>query len=269
MFEPRFYLEVPAMRPRKILNFLLLLVLFFSFLSSIAATWFLIGGKRNVAGLIATAFEGMEIRDGVLHPRSGQPYVPPPYLITPIMNQLLGLPAMFNHQADSLVVVDTSSTSGIPLRIPAILLKARNIVVVLAEETVMEFPYENVMLGTRDLVFTEERISAFLKKHAVTIFLGYFISAVVHEAALFFFSIFFLAFAAFIFRLDRSRTLKECVKTASFAISPIAIGNTLIAFSGVKVEWTWHILIFLSTIVMFRAIMAINGTNKDLRGTDQ
>jgi hypothetical protein len=32
------------------------------------------------------------------------------------------------------------------------------------------------------------------------------------------------------------------------------------------VSWTWHVLIFLSTIVMFRAVLASGAGNSEKRG---
>ncbi|MBN1307496.1 MAG: hypothetical protein JXA18_06240, partial [Chitinispirillaceae bacterium] len=149
----------------------------------------------------------------------------------------------------------------IPLKVPAILLKAREVAVTLAAGTTMEFTYENILFGTRDLDFTADQIERFLKRHIGTIFFGYLVSTLLHQGMLFFFSIFFLALAAYIFRVERKRTLKEYLKASSFAISPIAVGSALVAISGVKIEWIWHLLIVLSTVVMFRAIIAISGRN--------
>jgi hypothetical protein len=262
MFEPQFYLEVRIMPRRRIISYFLLLLVFFSAIISGAKTYYLIDAKRGVPRMLAAAFPGMAIENGILHPTDSQPYVPPSYLITPIFNQLFSLPAMINNEADSLVIVDTTTNARIPSRIPVILLKADKMIVVLNKKRTMEFSYENIMFGKKDLFFTVENIEQFLKSHIWGFFIGYYVSTLMHQGVLIFFSIFFLAFAAYIFRVDRKRSLKENVKTASFAISPIAVGSALIAISGVKVEWTWHILIFLSTIIMFRAIIAMSNAKR-------
>ena len=265
MLEPRFYIEALAFPRRTIIRYFFKLLVFTALLSAGADTWYLLNGEQRISRMVAAAFPGMAIRDGILHPSMKTPYIPPSYLITPIFNQLLGLPAMFNQEADSLVVVDTAGRSKVPLKVPAIVLKARQAVVVLAGNTVMEFPYENILFGTRDLEFTADQIDRFLKRHIGVIFSGYFVSTLMHHGVLFFFSIFFLALAAYIFRVDQKRTLKEYLKTASFAITPIAVGSALVSISGVKIEWILHILIFLATIVMFRAIVSISGRTKELR----
>ncbi len=250
---------------REIIRYILKLLLFFSVLSSCADSWYLIHGERSISRMVAAAFPGMALRDGILHPPSKTPYVPPSYLVSPIFNQLFGLPAVLNQEVDSLVVVDTSYRSNVPLKVPMILLKAREAVVVLAANTTMKFSYENILLGTRDLLFTADAIELFLKRHIGGIFFGYLFSTMLHQGAVILFSIFFLGLAAYIFRVDRERTLKEYMKTSSFAISPIAVGSALAAISGAKIEWMGHFLIFLSTIVMFRAILALDRRNKGIQ----
>jgi hypothetical protein len=55
---------------------------------------------------------------------------------------------------------------------------------------------------------------------------------------------------------------------AIFSVTPITIGTILIALSGVKLNWTWHILIFLSTLVMFRAMLISGGITPGNSGDD-
>ncbi|MBN1575772.1 MAG: DUF1189 family protein [Chitinispirillaceae bacterium] len=262
VLEPGFYREAIALPRREIAGYFFKLLFFFALITAGADTWYLINGQRGIPRMLAAAFPGMALRDGILQPAKETPYVVPSYLVAPILNQLLGLPAMFNPEAESLVVVDTARRSNVPLKVPVILLKAREAVVVLAAGTTMEFTYENILFGTRDLDFTVDQIGRFLKRHIGTVFFGYFFSTLLHQGVLFLFSIFFLALAAYIFRVERKRTLKEYLKTSTFAISPLAVGSALVAISGVKIEWIWHMLIFLSTIVMFRAIIAISSLNK-------
>jgi len=67
--------------------------------------------------------------------------------------------------------------------------------------------------------------------------------------------VFFLSFAAFVFRVDRARGYWYFVRLASYAISPVVLGAALVSLSGVSADWTWHVFIIISTILMFRAMM--------------
>jgi hypothetical protein len=239
------------------------MVLLSSLTVAIADTWYLMYGKRSLPTTLPAAFPGLEIRDGVLFPHQS-PYIPPSYLISPVLNQLIKLPVLLNHEADSLIVVDTAEIATIAIKIPMALLKSRKMVVHLNDKTTMEFPYELDLFGTRNIKFTSDELLKHLKQYIFGIFMGYFFSAVFHDSIVFLFSIFFLALAAFVFRMDRERLFKEYLKVAVFSISPLIVGGVLAAFSGVKFEWLWHVLIFLSVIVMFRAIVAISNSNIDI-----
>jgi hypothetical protein len=259
MFDTRFYREVLPMPRRRVLQYLLGLLLLSGTLSAIADTWYLVQGKRSLGRKIAAAFPGMEIRDGKLHPATSAPYAPPPYLVTPIVNQVLGLPSTVSTGGDSLVVVDTSSSAPLPSRVPVILLKKDEMVVVFAQRNTMRFSYKNILMGTTDLMFTAEALEEFLRRNSAGILFGYLFSTIIHLGTVFLFSIFFLAFAAYIFRVDTRRTLKEYLKMAIFAVTPVAAGSTLVSISGVKVEWGWHLCMLMSMVVIFRAIAAIAG----------
>jgi hypothetical protein len=266
IFEPRFYREVLAFPRRAVLSYCVRLLALFAVITAIAHTGYLIGGRQGMPERLAAAFPGMELRDGTLHPFVDHPYYPPSYLIAPLFNQLIGLPALLGSEADSMVLVDTAVQSAAPRKVPLFILKARTIEAILGAEMTMEFTYEDILFGTRNLLFTPDHLRAFMLRHAGGFFFGYLFSSLVHQCALISFSIFFLSAAAYIFRIDRKRTFREYVKIASFAVSPIAVGNALVAVSGVKLTWIWHVLIFLSTVVMFRAILTIGITSRDLQG---
>lgn len=259
MFEPHFYGEVLSVPRRKIIHYFLTLLVFFSLLISGAHTFYFFNGRNSLPKTLAAAFPGMAIHDGVLHPPSDTSYIPPSYLIASALNQLLYLPVILNEEVDSLVVVDTSNDSVVSRKLPMFHLKAREMVVHLNTDKSMTFSYENIMYGNKDLVFTQEQLGLFFRRHLAGIFFVYFFSTIVHQGVVIFFSIFFLGTAAYIFRLDRRRTFREYLKVSTFAIAPVAVGSALIAFSGVKVGWSWNILILLSTVVMFRAILATGG----------
>lgn len=262
IFEPPFYREVLTMLRRTIVFYFISLIVFFSFCIAVANTFYILSKNDGVAACIADAFPGMKIRNGKLLPPMDTPYVPPAYLITPILNRLNGLPILLNPEADSMVVVDTASQLRLKVKVPVIVLTSDR-VRVLFQGTSMEFPYENIMFGRKDLDFTRENLRKFLLKHTIGIFFGYLIPTIVHQGVLIFFCIFFLAFAAYIFRLERQRKFREYLRISSFAITPIALGSALVAAAGVKLSWAWHVLILLSTVVMFRAMLAITVSNQE------
>jgi hypothetical protein len=69
-------------------------------------------------------------------------------------------------------------------------------------------------------------------------------------------SIMFLCFAACIFRMEKKKTFGRCFKMASFAVSPIFVGVNLMALSGTQFPLGWHLLLIISTVVLFRGVNA-------------
>lgn len=236
-----------------------------SVVSSLADTWYLFFGKNSLPTTLSAAFPDLRIEGGTLNPPMGSPYAPPAYLLAPVFNQLLKLPTMLHEEADSLVVIDTATPPVVTVRIPMVLMQSKSVTFFFNEKTKMEFPYETLLSGTKDFIFTSEAIRHHLNRYFLGVFLGYMFSGVIHGFGMFLFSIFFLALAAFIFRVDRQRRFSEYLKVAVFAITPIVIGGVLVSLAGVKIQWIWHILIFLSTVVMFRAIIAL-GNNQPISG---
>lgn len=258
--------------PRRTVGvYLLVLLAFFSFFIAVSNVQHLVNKADGVPKDIAEAFPGMEIRDGKLYPPTDTPYVPPMYLILSIIrkmagNQLFALPEIMSIEADSMVVVDTAEVPRLRLKAPVMVLKADRIAMVIDAVRRMEFPYDWLMSGEQDLDFTVEGIHEFLMGKVLSWFFGYFIIAIFVQTGKFLASIFFLAFAAYIFRLERQRTLKDFLRISCFAISPIALGSALVAIANVNFIWTSHVMILLATVVMFRAILAVTISNQESKG---
>jgi len=257
LVQPLYYRKIVTFSRKQVIRFFLFLLIASSLLSSISDTWYLLYGKNALPKTLAAAFPELEIQNGTLQPRMGSPYSPPAYLLSPIFNQLLKLPEMLHNEADSLVIIDTASPPVVAMRIPMVLMGLKTVTFFFNEKTKMEFPYEHILSGATDFRFTEEDISRHMTRYIFGIFIGYLFSTLIHNCGMFLFSIFFLSVAAFIFRVDRQRLFRQYLKIAVYAVTPIVVGGVLVSFAGVKIQWVWHVLIFLSTIVMFRAIVAL------------
>ncbi|MCX7726387.1 MAG: DUF1189 family protein [Chitinispirillaceae bacterium] len=252
VFDKKLYDEINSFRRREILFFFLNLLFFFTFITAIANTLHLFVGKDNISSMVAEVFNGISIRDGKLYSSAETPYVPPSYMIAPILNKIFGLPEILNDEAESLIVVDTALTELTHVKVPAIILSRDKISVFLQKKISIDFFYNN--LGVKNLIFSKEEIHNLLKRNIVTIFLLYFFSVLVNYGAILSFCVWILAFSAFVFRINRRKKIKEYLKIAILAVSPVPIGATLFAIAGVKKDWMWHVLILVSTIIMFRAV---------------
>ena len=254
--DPVFYKEVLASPKRYIAGFLLKLLLFTTILTGASQTYYLLDSERGIPGRLEAAFPNTQIKDGVLQSENTEPYVPPSYLILPVLDQLFGVPHVFDTDSDSILIVDTDQSHNYSLKVPVILMKSDRLVFLLNAKTSFAVPYRDLLLGQKDLKFTASDIRAFLFGNLFSIFMYCVFSSLVQSLFLLTFSVLFLAVAAYFFRVEKGRSIVHYIKAACFAVSPISVGSVIIGLSGVKLSWTWHILIFISTIVMFRAMVA-------------
>lgn len=231
-------------------------LLFFTVLvTGLAQTYYLFDSQRGIPSKIASLFSGMEIKDGVLYPNRSTPYFPPSYQLQPIWEQLLGTAQILGGNTDSMLVIDTSEHGNYPQK-ALYVMKKKELVLMVNDSPFLSKPYEELLHNTGSYKFTPDEIRMTLYKNISGIFISCLTLSFVENIFALIFSIFFLGTAAFIFRVESNTKFFFYLRAACFAVTPIAVGTIIIGLSGVRLYWTWHILIFISTIVMFRAIIA-------------
>jgi hypothetical protein len=240
--DPSFYVEALAYPVRKIAGFLVCLLLFTTFVSGLAQLYYLFDKKEGIPEQIETTFRGMEIKNGILASSMPMPYYP-------VLSQYL------ENGSDSAIVIDTAVKNSYLNRAPIIVMQSNRIVFAFTSKKVIQIPYKT-FLGVENFKFTAGFIREFLTRNIVQLILYIWIAAFFQNIIFLAFSVLFLTLAAFIFRIEKQYSLKDYLRVACFAVSPVSIGTILVAISGVKFPWTWHLFIFISTIVMFRAIVA-------------
>jgi len=253
IFDSSFYKEVTDFSTKTVLLYFIKLLFFTVLITGLAHTYYLLHPQRGISSKIELLFSGMEIVDGVLLPNRATPYFPPSYLINPVLEQFAGSAQVLSNSIDSLLVVDTSG-STLPGNTPYVLRKED--VMLRYNNLVFRIPYSKLLGDIKHFRFTSEQIRQLLSHNMDFMLVSCLTVSFLSNFFLLIFSIFFLGTAAFIFRVESSKKYLFYIRNACFAVTPIAIGTILIGLSGVKLFWTWHILIFISTIVMFRAIIA-------------
>ncbi len=195
----------------------------------------------------------MEIKDGRLVTNRETPYTISGNALAAFMDRLAGYPRFFDRMPDNFLVVDTR-TPPEPRKAgsaaPAIVLKKATVDFVNMR---MEIPYE-ALVGKRNLKFTTPAVQEYLNANKgyvaahffiISLFFGFF--SITLTAA-------FLSLAAYIFSTDRSSGYPYFLRLACYSVTPVTLGTALVSMSGVSAEWTWHIFIVISTIIMFRAM---------------
>jgi hypothetical protein len=268
IFDPSLYQEILHFKGAHVFGYMVRIILLTSFLTGVFNTYYFVNAKWGVPARIEAAFKGMEIRNGILDPKKPTPYFPPSYLIVPLFNNIISSPHFFDAIPDSFIVIDTGKQIWTPGHEPFLVMRSNHIEVHPNVKSTFKFPYTMILGKTKNLTFTTNEVRAFLISNIIEIALNSMLWNGVIYSGIIVFSVFFLALAAYIFRLDRGKSWFYHVRLACYASSPISIGTVLVALSGVKLTWTWHVLIFLSTIVMFRAIFVTNTANAGMKRND-
>lgn len=255
--DPKFYKEILDFSRSAIFIYLVKLLLLISLVSSAAQCYYFIFSKKGIPYSLESTLKGMEIKNNLLDPKAPTPIIPPTFAVMPALDQLFGFQNFFASDKDSVVIIDTAKTRSYVMKIPAILLDREKIIFFVNKQNTFELPYKTLTFGKGNLVFTADEIRKLLIKNIGIIYISMLIANTFQHSITIIFSIFFLAIAAFFFRMERDSTIGKYFRAACFAITPMALGVMLISISGVKILWGWHLLIFISTVVLFRGLVAM------------
>lgn len=268
IFDLQFYKEAKIFKKGSIFVFFLKQVIFTALIASSAQVYYLTDPQRGIVENVVKVFEGMEIKNGILHSSREVPLFPSSSNVIPILEQFAGFPLFLGSTEDSLFIIDTSSHINYSIRPPVFLLRADRLEIIVNEKWIMNAPYTKLLPSAESIIFSKQFISEYIRKYSLFFLMQLFLPNMFMFLMLLTFSIIFLSMAAFFFRVDRSRSFKQHLRMAIFAVTPITVGTILAAVSGVKLSWTWHVLIFLSTIVMFRAMLISGGVTPGNSGDD-
>ncbi|MDG5815956.1 DUF1189 family protein [Chitinispirillales bacterium ANBcel5] len=255
IFEPLFYREVLGASRLKITGYLFKLFVFATILTSLFKTYYIIDTERGIATPLSQLFSEMEIKEGKLYPNRPEPYIPSTRSLSAILDRMVIYPHIFAAMPDTFLVVDTQAKEWDGERKPGILMNKTSVVLQPFTSSEIVIPYSR-FLGESDFSFTPSLIRSVLVRNMFSLFLNSLIWSSVFFLFVITSSVLFLGIAAFLFRIEKKRKINQFFRIASFASTPVILGNVIVAFAGVKNNWIWHIFIFISTIVMFRAIVA-------------
>jgi hypothetical protein len=269
IFDLQFYKDPRIFKKGYLIGFFLKQALFTAFIAAAAQVYYLTDPQLGVVDDIVRVFGGMELKKGVLYPGRELPYIPSLRSVEPILEQfIMGFP-LLGRASDTLFIVDTNSHSNYSIKVPVFVLKADHVELVANNKKIMSRPYSNFLPNIDSITFTKQAITEYIHENSLDFLMIFFALKLFMTLLLLSFSIIFLSIAAFFFRVDRTRVFLEHFKVAIFAVTPITVGSVLISISGVKVNWMWNILVFLSTIVMFRAMLASGADNSSTHGDNE
>ncbi len=256
IFEPLFYVEVCSATRMRIAGFLLRLFVLSVLISTVFKVYYILDDDRGVAQPLSVIFSDMEIRNGELIPNRSLPYVPPANLISEVLERMAGFNGLAPAVGDTFLVVDTLVHNWEGKRRPSVVMGSHHLTLQPSTDFERRIAYETLAGDTEHFIFNQSMLQKLLLEIIPILFFNALIWCMVFTFMIMVTSIFFLGLAAYLFRFDRARSLWQFFKIACFASSPVVLGNTIVSISGVKIDLLWHVFIFISSIVMFRAITA-------------
>jgi hypothetical protein len=263
IFDLAFYREAPLLGRRKVSLFVIKLVLVATLVPAIAHTGYVFSTSRGAVAAIAASMKGIEIKDGLLKSDRPLPYEIPAREVNLIFSRFINIPATVDTLQTPRVIVDTSANQ--PVRtVSSIVMRSSDVAVYSASGIPQYIPYcKKGWYGPVNLQFTEPGTARLLKKAVVWIFIINLLWDGLCCTALVLFCICMLSLAAYIFRIERDRTVGYYLSIGSFAITPIPIGMVIIALADANIPGSWRFLVIMSVVVMFRALLATMKTAKD------
>jgi len=253
VFDRSFYKEVEAFSGRKAFKYLATLILITTFISALSHTYYLFDSEKGVVTVLSKLFGNMEIVNGRLDPKMSTPYVPPSFLVARFYEKAFGIPDAIEYQIDSSFIIDTSNQEWSHRFYPVFLFQLQQITMKANEDMTFQVPYNQFVGDSSRVSLSVSGIRRAMKSNLGVLFFYALFWSGIRTLVRIVFSVFFLAFAAYIFRVNRNQRLSHHLKVASFAVTPIAFGMIMVSISGVRLPWAWYLFIFIATILMFRA----------------
>jgi hypothetical protein len=186
----------------------------------------------------------------------------PGMIFSKYMDYLSTAQSQYANDLDSFVIIDTAKVINYKIKVPVILLSYDKILFY-EIGSISEFSYKDFLFKSENLVFKTDEIHSFLMQHIPDICIRLIGTHLLWTSTTLLLSILFLSFASYIFRLDRRNTFGLFFKFACYAVTPLVIGKMVLAVAGVNFAWVWHLLIFFSTIVLFRGLLAVGNSSAD------
>lgn len=257
IIAPEFFGAIAGFSGKTVCIFVVQMCLLTAAISGGAYTYYALDVNKGLPAGISEMLPGMSLKNGVLDPGRPTPYYPSRRSVSNVLNVVFCVPGLFDEAVDSSVVVDTAAgrTLGNGAR-EKVLLASRFLEVKSKSSKPIRLDYAKWMPGIKNLAFTKEGIKRFLLLDIAGVAFNFFIQSGAINTGVFCMSIMFLCFAACIFRMEKKKTFGRCFKMASFAVSPIFVGVNLMALSGTQFPLGWHLLLIISTVVLFRGVNA-------------
>ena len=255
IIDPSFYKEALSFSKKRVILFLVKLILITVFILASAYTWRVMDPSHGLPAILPALFPHMHITHTTMTPNAVTPYVANPLHVADCIALFTNTPLSTFEMRDSAVVVDSRSDIAIDKNSSILFLLTADLVhVKINPEIYFTFPYSVFVSKKEEVTFTSDGIAAYLRRRLITLFLNFYLQHCIIFGLNIVISLFFLSLAAFIFRTRYIKKFRGYIKLAAFAITPIAVETIMITVAGVSAPWLWHIAVFVSVFILYRGI---------------
>lgn len=261
--QPQFYRTVRDLSTRQVSWFVFRLIVVTALLQGAIHTWQSIDMKSGVPFFLSRMMQGISLNSGELVSEKGELYAPPTPYVRDLFAFISATPERLVALPDSAIVIDVRESIDNEASKSSLIRLMRNGVEISNGTAAVPIEY-TALFGSRGSVnFTSGAIRTYLVAHIVPVAFFFVFFHLIKSGADILFALFFLSFAAYIFRQGK-RNLVHSVKIASFAISPIAVVHILEALSMTRMAWTGQAALLVSSVVLFQALRATGTQPKEI-----
>ncbi len=251
--SPPFYRTVSKLTARQVVWFVLRIVLLTATIEAAIHTYQSVSLESGIPRYLSKIMDGIRIHKGELISDKGAIFVPAKAYVRDFVAFISSTSTQYINLPDSSILIDTREEEQRATSVkPFIRLLPRKMEINNGA-TVVPIEYTSLFGSNGEISFTSPEIKSFLHSNIVAVSSFFLVFYIIKSGADILFALFFLTFAAYIFRKGR-KDLAHSLKIASFAISPIAVAHILVAFSMTRMEWTGQAALIVSSVVLFRAI---------------
>lgn len=252
--DPSFYLWVISQPKRKALGFLMQLLTISVLVISLLHTSRLRDKDSGLPAILPRMFPEMEISSYTMRSFRKTPYIVNTTYISNLMSVLYSKPVSYFDIPDTFIVVDTAYNVNESDISPYIVLNQDDIVFKLYNGELLHLPYSLFVKENHILRLTQEDVYQFIKKSIGVLFFFNFFAHFLELGSIIGVSILFLFIAAYIFKGRYIKNHGAVFKIVIYALSPLLVGNVLMAVANVFLSGTWHVLMILSSFLCFRGL---------------
>lgn len=257
--DPLFYKEVAAYSKRRVLSFVISLLVITAIVMSIFHYHRIADPDFGLPKFLPIALSNVTISSNELINTRNEKYVIDPVTLNEILNLLSDVRSNESISlADSIVMVDGINDVDIDSESSILLyLNKSNMLLNYGNGATKEIPYSLFIKDGDVAQFTKESVSQYLSKNLIGVFMNMFFVHFIKTSFNILSSVVFLAIAAFIFKRNAVGSFGVIFKMSLYASAVLAIENLVTSAAGYSSWQTWYAAVFISIFALFRGLNAI------------